>query len=90
MIFHLYNDYTYKTKLSQDDLQNFNPPMSFVVKYEESRKISLAALLSSIYFINSLRLLQPMRGQQFFVLQYLHRQPIGHNIAIIHHDRARK
>ncbi len=90
MIFHLYNDYTYKTKTSQDNLQNFNPPMSFVVKYEESRKRNLAALLSSIYLINSLRLLQPMRRQQLFVLQNIYRQPIGYDIAIVHHNGARE
>jgi hypothetical protein len=48
-------------------------------------------LLHTIYFVilNS-RLLQPISIQQLFIFQNLTRQPIGHNIPIVHHNRAGK
>jgi len=36
------------------------------------------------------RLLQPMRGQQIFILQNILYQTISHDVPIIYHDRARK
>ena len=43
------------------------------IKIRAPQDHDLMALLSSICFINFLRLLPPMHHQQLFVLQYLHR-----------------
>ncbi len=69
----------------------YQPKKTFLGHY--SYWIAFARRLNIIhvnYFINSLLLLQPMCRQKIFVLKYLYRQPIRHDIAIIHHDRARK